>query len=47
MAVTGSSYPNARTLPGGFQPRSRSGNRRRSRITEMWAIVKESIAPNE
>ena len=46
-AVRGMSKPKARTLPGGFHSRSLSGKRRRSRITEMWAIVKESIAPNE
>ena len=34
-------------LSGGFQPRSRSGYFWRSRITETWAIVNESIAPNE
>ena len=33
-AVSGTSKPNARTLPGGFQSRSLSGYRCRSRITE-------------
>ena len=33
-AVSGTSKPNARTLPGGFQSRSLSGYRCRSRMTE-------------
>ena len=46
-AVSGTSAPKARKLSGGFQGRSSSELRRRSRITETWAIVNESIAPNE
>ena len=46
-AVSGRSKPKSRTLPGGFHGRSVSGKRCLSRITEMWAIVKESIAPKE
>jgi hypothetical protein len=46
-AVSGRSKPKARTLPGGFHSRSVAGYRWRSLITERWAIVKESIAPNE
>ena len=34
-------------LNGGFQVRSTSPWRRRSWITATWAIVNESIAPNE
>ena len=34
-------------LPGGFHGRSSSGRIARSRITETWAIVNDSIAPNE
>ena len=46
-AVSGASKPKTRKLNGGFQGRSRSASMRRSRITETWAIVNESIAPNE
>ena len=46
-AVSGTSVPKARKLSGGFQGRSSPDFRRRSWITETWAIVKESIAPNE
>ncbi len=46
-AVSGTSKPKARKLSGGFQGRSSSDCVRRSWITATWAIVKESIAPNE
>ena len=46
-AVIGTSKPKAWTLSGGFQGRSSSDFVLRSWITAMWAIVKESIAPNE
>ena len=46
-AVSGTSKPKAWKLSGGFQGRSSSALRRRSWITATWAIVKESIAPNE
>ena len=46
-AVIGTSKPKARKLKGGFQVRSTSGLLRRSWITATWAIVNESIAPNE
>ncbi len=46
-AVSGRSKPKARMFSGGFQVRSTSGYLRRSWITETWAIVNESIAPNE
>ena len=46
-AVSGTSTPRKRTLTGGFQAALASGKRCRSRSTETWAIVNESIAPNE
>ena len=46
-ALSGSSKPKARRFSGGFQVRSTSGLTRRSCITATWAIVNESIAPNE
>ena len=46
-AVSGTSKPKARTFSGGFQVRSTSLCLRRSWITATWAIVNESIAPNE
>ena len=47
-AVSGTSKPKARTFSGGFQVRSTSPwDLRRSWITATWAIVNESIAPNE
>jgi hypothetical protein len=46
-AVSGTSNPNALTLRRGRHSRSRSGSLWRSRITETWAIVNDSIAPKE
>ena len=46
-AVSGTSTPKALKLSGGFHSRFCSGRRWRSRITETWAIVNESMAPNE
>ena len=47
-AVSGTSKPKARKLSGGFQGRSLVRTvAARSWITETWAIVNESIAPNE
>ena len=46
-AVSGTSKPKARKFSGGFQVRSTSACLRRSWITATWAIVNESIAPNE
>ena len=46
-AVKGKSKPKTRTFSGGFQGRSRSPWLLRSLITETWAIVNDSIAPNE
>ena len=46
-AVSGTSTPRNLKLNLGFQPRSASGSRLRSQITAAWAIVNESMAPNE
>ena len=46
-AVSGISTPAIRTSPRGFHLRSMPAWRRRIHSTATWAIVNESIAPNE